>query len=58
MSETEFVDLVGRMRASQLAFFRTRKPEHLNEAKQLEGQVDIEIRKRRGNSDGQLEFPF
>ena len=38
-----FVSLVSKMRDAQRAYFRTRAPSALNEAKVFESQVDDEI---------------
>lgn len=39
-----FVQLVSEMRAAQLAYFRTRQPDKLQRAKQLELRVDQVVR--------------
>lgn len=44
MMNEEFVKLVENMRAAQRDYFKTKKSEHLIRAKELETQVDKEIR--------------
>jgi hypothetical protein len=47
MSEREYAELVGRMRAAQREFFRGSRTEaHLLRCKSLEGEVDRETARR------------
>lgn len=43
MNDTEFVDLVARMRRAQIRHFEDRGPVNLSNAKNLERQVDHAI---------------
>ena len=45
MNAREFFDLVSKMRKAQKEFFATRKNEALHESKQLEREVDAEIKR-------------
>ena len=45
MTAKDFFDLVARMRDKQKEYFRTRSGSVLKESKQLEKQVDEEIRR-------------
>lgn len=45
MTARDFFDLVARMRDKQKEYFRTRSGSVLKESKQLEKQVDEEIRR-------------
>ena len=48
MTARDFFDLVARMRDKQKEYFRTRSGFVLKESKQLEKQVDEEIRRVNG----------
>ena len=48
MTAKDFFDLVARMRDKQKEYFRTRSGFVLKESKQLEKQVDEEIRRVNG----------
>lgn len=48
MTARDFFDLVSRMRDKQKEYFRTRSGSVLKESKQLEKQVDEEIRRVNG----------
>ena len=48
MTAKDFFDLVARMRDKQKEYFRTRSGSVLKESKQLEKQVDEEIRRVNG----------
>lgn len=48
MTARDFFDLVARMRDKQKEYFRTRSGSVLKESKQLEKQVDEEIRRVNG----------
>ena len=48
MTARDFFDLVARMRNKQKEYFRTRSGSVLKESKQLEKQVDEEIRRVNG----------
>jgi len=50
MTLPQFTDLVERMRAKQIEYFRTRKSDVLKESKELEAAVDKEIVKMKNNS--------
>lgn len=53
MSNKEFIDLVAKMRKSQKDYFRTRRPDILQESKRLEKSVDNAINELRdGTSAG------
>ncbi len=45
MSPRAFYNLVVKMRKAQRDYFRTRSQRHLNESKELEAQVDAEIKR-------------
>lgn len=45
MNAREFFDLVSEMRKAQKDYFKTRRTGSLNMSKQLEKQVDDEIRR-------------
>lgn len=45
MNAREFYNLVVKMRKAQRDYFRTRSIRHLNESKELEVQVDAEIKR-------------
>lgn len=45
MNAREFYNLVVKMRKAQRDYFRTRSQRHLNESKELEAQVDAEIKR-------------
>lgn len=45
MTAKEFYNLVVKMRKAQRDYFRTRSQRSLNESKQLEAQVDAEIKR-------------
>lgn len=47
MTDREFVELVRRMRAAQQAYFQCRAPSDLNRAKDLECEVDEELKRRK-----------
>jgi hypothetical protein len=52
MTESEFYQLVERMRQAQIEYFRTRNKEALNDSKNLERHVDGRIKefnKKQGN---------
>lgn len=55
METTEFYALVERMRNAQKEYFRTRDKGVLSMSKQLEREVDIEI-KRAKQEDGQTSL--
>lgn len=44
MSPQQFIDLVCKMRSAQKQFFRTRLHDDMEQAKQLERQVDQALR--------------
>lgn len=44
MTLKELAELVDRMRVAQRAYFRTRKPDVLEESKRLEREVDEAIK--------------
>lgn len=46
MTDREFVELVRRMRAAQRVYFQCRAPSDLNRAKDLEREVDQELKQR------------
>ncbi len=48
MQHAEFVELVRRMRASQKAYFATRKVRDLQAAKEYETAVDRELKEFAG----------
>lgn len=48
MTAKDFFDLVARMRDKQKEYFRTRSGSVLKESKQLEKQVDEEIKRVNG----------
>jgi len=50
MTLPQFADLVERMRAKQIEYFRTRKSDVLLEAKQLEKEVDEALAKMKNNN--------
>lgn len=45
MSETEFITLVARMREQQKLYFKTRSQAALVQSRQLEKEVDEEIKR-------------
>lgn len=45
MNARQFYDMVVKMRKAQRDYFRTRSQRHLNESKELEAQVDAEIKR-------------
>lgn len=45
MNARQFYDTVVKMRKAQRDYFRTRSQRHLNESKELEAQVDAEIKR-------------
>lgn len=45
MTARDFFDLVRRMRAAQKGYFATRAQGYLTESKELEAQVDREIKR-------------
>lgn len=45
MNAREFYNLVVKMRKAQRDYFRTRSQRHLHESKELEAQVDAEIKR-------------
>lgn len=45
MNAREFYNVVVKMRKAQRDYFRTRSQRHLNESKELEAQVDAEIKR-------------
>ena len=45
MTAREFYNTVVKMRKAQRDYFRTRSLRHLNESKELEAQVDAEIKR-------------
>ena len=47
MTDREFVELVRRMRAAQRVYFQCRAPSDLNRAKDLECEVDEELKRRK-----------
>lgn len=47
MTAREFFELVENMRASQKLYFKTRRSDILRESKQLEKEVDAEIKRAR-----------
>lgn len=52
MENSEFIDLVERMRKMQTLYFKTRtskRQEYLEESKELEAKVDAQIKKYKDN---------
>lgn len=49
MDIESFIELVGRMRENQKAYFKTRSPYYMEQSKKLEKQVDIELERLSGN---------
>lgn len=45
MNARQFYDTVVKMRKAQRDYFRTRSQRYLNESKELEAQVDAEIKR-------------
>jgi hypothetical protein len=57
MSPKEFVDLVCKMRSAQKQYFRTRLHDHMQQAKELERQVDQALRDFSNPKDQLSLFP-
>jgi len=55
MTFAEFTRLVRLMRHEQKEYFRTRRPDRLEESKRLERRVDEALREI---SDRQMKMPF
>jgi hypothetical protein len=58
MTAKDFFDLVVRMRQAQKSWFKTHNYKFLQESKELEKLVDIEIERVQNDGNHQLQFDF